>query len=80
MTAGRGVRLRLGVPEDANLIAELAALEGAHPPPAPLLVAEADGEVRAVLSLLTGAVIADPGHHTATLVGLLRERASELTG
>lgn len=80
MAVARGIRLRLGGPEDAPAIVELAAAAVAQPPPAPVLLAEADGEVRAVLSLTTGAVIADPAHPTAAVVSLLRERANELTG
>jgi hypothetical protein len=70
----------MGLPEDAAAIEELAALGGSHPPARPLLIAEADGEVRAALSLSTGDVIADPTRPSAALVDLLRERANELTG
>jgi hypothetical protein len=44
-----------------------------------LLVAEVDGQVRAVLSLDTGEVVADPFVPSAALVDLLRTRARQLT-
>jgi hypothetical protein len=80
MTAWRGVRLRIGLREDADAIEELAALGGGHAPARPLLIAVADGEVSAALSLSTGEVIADPTRPSAGLLDLLRERATELTG
>ena len=50
----------------------LAALDSAAVPPAPLLVAEVSGELRAALSLWDGSVIADPFHPTVALVEVLR--------
>ncbi|MGH2887850.1 MAG: hypothetical protein ACRDPA_34995 [Solirubrobacteraceae bacterium] len=49
-------------------------------PAAPLLLAEADGALRAALSLRDGAVIADPFHRTAPLVSLLVARSQQLHG
>ncbi len=54
----------------------LAALDSQPPPPAPLLIAEVADEPWAALSL-TGDV-ANPFHHTAELVTLLRARADGL--
>jgi hypothetical protein len=80
MAAVRGVRLRIGLAEDVQVIAELAARDGAPPPSRPVLIAEADGRPRAALSLSSGAVVTDPSYPTTVLVDLLRERARELTG
>ena len=44
-----------------------------------LLVAEVDGQVRAVLSLDTAEVVADPFAPSATLVELLRVRARQVS-
>lgn len=57
----------------------LAALDSQPPPPAPLLIAEVADEPWAALSL-TGdrRVVANPFHHTAELVTLLRARADGL--
>jgi hypothetical protein len=49
-------------------------------PAQPILVAEVDGELRAALSMVDGAVIADPFHRTAPLVELLAARAVQLPG
>jgi hypothetical protein len=47
-------------------------------PAQPILVAEVDGDLRAALSMVDGAVIADPFHRTAPLVELLAARAVQL--
>ena len=49
-------------------------------PAAPVLVAEADGELRAALSLHDGGAIADPFSHTVWMVQLLDARAAQLRG
>ena len=49
-------------------------------PPAPLLLAESDGEVVAALSTVTGDVVTDPFRATADLVELLRLRSAQLHG
>ena len=53
----------------------VAALDSARVPRSPLLVAEMDGEIRAVLSLDDGSAVADPFHKSLDLVDLLRARA-----
>ena len=61
---------------DHAALAALATLDSAQVPPAPLLIAELDGEPRAALSLSDGAVIADPFFPTVHLVELLRAHAA----
>ena len=70
--------IRLSRPEDEPALVRLAALDSRPVPAAPILVAEADGELRAALSLSDGAEIADPFHRTAPLAALLRARADQL--
>ena len=72
--------IRLGRPEDEPAVASLAALDSSPVPAGPILVAEADGALRAALSLQDGAVIADPFHRTVSFVALLRARAEQLRG
>ena len=62
---------------DDRGLADLAALDSAeHPPPAPLLVGEVDGVLRAALSLADGTVVADPFYATGRLVELMRTAAA----
>jgi hypothetical protein len=69
------ITIRTAYADDATAVARLAALDSAPVPTGRLLAAEVDGELRAVLSLATGAVIADPFAPTADLVALLRLQA-----
>jgi hypothetical protein len=73
------VTIRYAFPDDEPSLRRLAVLDSAMAPPAPLLVAEIEGELRAALSLATGETIADPFHPSVALVELLRARASQLT-
>ena len=50
---------------DAPALRRLAESDSAALPSAPVLIAEADGELRAAVSLDDGAAIAHPLHHTA---------------
>ena len=72
------ILIRPDRPDDARAVDRLAGLDSATVPPAPLLLAEVGGELRAALSLANGAAIADPFHRTAELVTLLRTRAGQL--
>ena len=78
-TASRSHReavvLRLATAADDAALRDLAALDSAAPGAGPHLVAEVDGRLRAALSLDDGRVVADPFHHTAGDVALLRARA-----
>lgn len=64
--------LRHATASDAGALRDLAALDSAPVLDGPILVAEEAGEIRAALSLADGRAIADPFHHTASLVALLR--------
>ena len=69
------ITIRQANGSDIGALARLAALDSAAMPPQPLLVAFADGELQAAVSMVDGAVIADPFAHTAELVAMLRIEA-----
>lgn len=73
------VTLRFAFPDDASVLARLAALDSAEAPALPALLCEAGGQLLAALSLADGSVVADPFHPTAALVELLQARARQLT-
>ena len=74
------ITIRPGYADDALAVSRLAALDSAdHDPPAPLLLAEVDGLLRAALSLNDGSAIADPFFASAHIVELLRTHAEALT-
>ena len=67
------ITIRPAYGDDERALRRLAALDSApQVPPAPLLIAEVDDELRAAMSLQDGSVIADPFHPTLDLVALLR--------
>ena len=70
--------IRNAYPDDADALGRLAALDSAPAPPAPVLVADVGGELRAALSLSDGSVVADPFAATADLVVLLEVQAAQL--
>jgi hypothetical protein len=70
------ITVRPAYADDAPALGRLAAPDSTPVPAAPVLVAEVDGELRAALSLRDGSAIADPFHHTALHVDLLRARAA----
>jgi hypothetical protein len=57
-------------------VKRVADLGSSEVPAAPLVLAEVDGEVRAAVSLASGAVVADPFQHTAMIVELLTAYAA----
>ncbi len=70
------ITIRPAYADDDAALARLAALDSADTVPArPLLLAEADGELRAALSIGDGSVIADPFVRTLDLIELLRTHA-----
>jgi hypothetical protein len=69
------ITIRRAYADDHLPLIRLAALDSAEVPPAPLLIAEIDGELRVALSLQDGSVIADPFVATADYIELLRTRA-----
>jgi hypothetical protein len=78
--ANQPITIRLAGPDDGAVLARLAELDSAAVPSAPILIADADGQARAALSLRDGAAIADPLHPTAAILQLLITRAAQLTG
>ena len=60
---------------DFPALERLAALDSRRIPTGELFVAEAEGRLLAATSLDTGAVVADPFEHTASVVELLRVHA-----
>lgn len=78
--AERSVMLRFGTPTDRSSVARLAALHSSKAPAEPVLLAEVAGRLVAALSLSDDTVVADPFHHTADLIELLRARARQLDG
>lgn len=78
---GLGFTIRLAYPDDEAALNRLAELDSQPLPPRPLLVAEVSGELWAAVTVNREShAIADPFHHTAALVALLRERADGLAG
>jgi hypothetical protein len=67
------VTIRPSQPDDAAMIARLAALDSAAVPGGPFLLAEVAGELRAACSLADRKTIADPFAPTRHLVALLRQ-------
>jgi hypothetical protein len=77
---GSQILIRPGYADDQLGLLRLAGLDSAAgPPPAPVLVAEVDGELSAALSLSDGSSIADPFRPTAQIVALLRAHAAAST-
>lgn len=74
------ITIRPARPADASALAKLAELDSADVPSVPVLIAEANGELRAAVSLYDGAAIADPFTHTTWVVQLLYARAAQLRG
>jgi hypothetical protein len=72
------VTIRAARGSDGSALRRLAELDSRPLPEGQLLVAEADDEVVAALSLDTGAGIADPFRRTADVVDLLAYRARGL--
>jgi hypothetical protein len=72
------VVIRAARGSDGPALRRLAALDSAELPAGELLIAEADDEVIAALSIDTGDRVADPFRRTADVVDLLAFRAKRL--
>ena len=71
--------IRMASSADAEPLRRLAQLDSAPTPvPAPMLIAEVAGELRAAVPLYGGRAIADPFQPTAELVALLTERTRQI--
>ena len=66
------ITIRQSAPSDSEAIERVAALDSGRAPRGRSLVALEGGEVRAVLPMDGSRPLADPFHHTAELVELLR--------
>lgn len=72
------IALRLAGPDEADELADLAALDSKRPLRGGALVALVDGKLVAAVSLDDGCLIADPLVPTAEVRMLLRTRAAQL--
>jgi hypothetical protein len=72
------VAIRPATDDDTAALLHLAGLDSSVVPAGELLLGIVDGELRAAVSVTTGNAVADPFHHTADVVALLRLRASRL--
>jgi hypothetical protein len=73
------ITLRGASRDDHTALCRLAALDSASLPPAPLMMGEVDGKLRAAVSIADGTAIADPFYPTAHIVALLRTHAAART-
>jgi len=72
------ILIRRANDDDAPALRRLAQLDGARLPEGDLLVAEADGEIRAALRVSDSAYVADPFFPSRGLVGMLDTRAKAI--
>jgi hypothetical protein len=63
------------VDSDEPAVRRLALLDDRRPPHGPALLAYVGGELRVAYGILDGQIVADPFHHTADIVDLLRLEA-----
>lgn len=76
MTDRSIIALRPAAPDEDAQLRRLADLDSAAPLHRPVLLALADGEPVAALSLSDGRAVADPFRPTAHVVALLRDDAA----
>jgi len=76
--AGADVTVRHARPDDAEALTVLAQLDSSRAPRGAVLVAEADGELWAAVSLDDGHVVANPFRPSGELAFRLVERARAL--
>jgi hypothetical protein len=72
------IEIRRARGTDLLALNRLADLADRPLPPAPVLLAEADGVLVAAVSTLTGAVVSDPFVASDDVVALLKLRATQL--
>jgi hypothetical protein len=77
-TTDSSITIRLATEDDTLALRRLAQLDGARLPEGELLVAEAEGEIRAALRVPDSAYVADPFYPSAELVGMLDTRAKRI--
>jgi hypothetical protein len=78
VTAGADITVRYARDEDTEALAVLADLDSSRAPRGPVIVAEADGELWAAVSLDDGHAIANPFRPSGELTFHLVERARKL--
>ena len=69
---------RPALPEDAEALETLAALDSSPALRGPVLMAEADGDLVAAVELVGGRMVSDPFRSTADARRLLAARATQL--
>jgi hypothetical protein len=74
------ITIRRATSDDASALDRLARLDSQRLVPGGYLVAHADGVLAAAISLESGRWFADPFRASESIVDLLRERASAITG
>jgi hypothetical protein len=72
------VNFRYATPADAAALTELAQLDSSRAPSGDVIVADADGELWAAVSLDDGHAVANPFRPSGELTWSLMERAREL--
>jgi hypothetical protein len=77
-TTDTAIVIRRATEDDAVALRRLAQLDGARLPDGDILVAEADGEIRAALRIEDSAYVADPFFPSRALVGMLDTRAKAI--
>jgi hypothetical protein len=75
-TVTQSITIRPATDADEGALIRLAQRDSAPVPDGRLLVAVADGSIRAAVAVESGTTIADPFQPTADLVELLRTRAT----
>ena len=74
----RSIVIRTAEGDDRGAVARLVQLADRPAPAAPLLLAEADGRLVAIVSTRSGETVADPFVATADVIELLRLRSEQL--
>ena len=74
------ITIRAARAEDMDEIARVAGRDTHDLPAQPLMVAKVGDDVRAAISLVDGAFVADPFHRTSELVQMLKIRAGAVNG
>jgi hypothetical protein len=77
-TKSPSIDIRLTRPTDVDEVRRVAQRDTQDVPAGELLVAIAEGEIRAAISLSSGETIADPFHNTDELVRMLALRRTQM--
>jgi hypothetical protein len=75
-----GITIRLSRPTDTDELGRVAQRDSRPLPDGELLIAAAEGEIRAAISVSAGEVIADPFHRTEDLLRMLVVRREQMQG